>query len=361
MTKTSRPPAPVLHRALIWFLATVLTVLFYWALDFVASDIGNIDRPDREAVAEEVRDAALHDQLQALDDQRADLNTRKAGQLDIQRVLRESTGELRSTMDQLVALHELDIKAGVEPTEERQRALAESQTLYLAKQTEFQQANETIGKLSQELREAQASIDALEERRKDDEERVRDEYRARVDKRGLKVAGLKLAFLLPALAVGVWLVLRHRQKLYAAIFYAWFVACFLRVAAVMHEYLPGRWFRHIAVAAAIAVVIALLVQVVKLVAAPRRDLLLRRYREAYGRHRCPVCAYQIARGPLKHAMWTAKGPARAASDAGEDADAPYTCPSCGTGLYHECSECESVRHTLLPYCDSCGAEREATA
>ena len=122
MTKTSRPPAPRLHRALIWFLATVLTVLFYWALDFVASDIGNIERPDREAVAEEVRDAALHDELEALHDQRTDLNTRKAGQIEIQRVLRESTSELRSTMDQLVSLHELDIKAGVEPTEERQRA-----------------------------------------------------------------------------------------------------------------------------------------------------------------------------------------------------------------------------------------------
>ncbi len=361
MAKISRPPAPRLHRALIWFLATVLTVLFYWALDFIASDIGNIDRPEYEKVEEEVGDAKLRDELEALHDQRDDLNTRKSGQQDIQQVLRQSTGELRSTMEQLVALHRLDIEAGVEPTEERQRALAESQTLYLAKQAEFQQANEAIGKLSQESRDTQASIDALEERRQDDAERVREEYQARLDKRGLKVAGLKLAFLLPALAVGVWLVLRHRHKLYASIFYAWFVAAFARVAAVMHEYLPGRWFRHIAVAAAIAVVIALIAQVVRLMAAPRRDLLLRRYREAYGRHRCPVCAYQIMRGPLKHATWTAKGPATAASEAAPDADEPYTCPSCGAGLYHECAECESVRHTLLPYCDSCGAEQEATA
>lgn len=361
MTSTSRPRAPRAHRLLIWFLASLLTVLFYWALDFVVSDIGGVGGPEYEAVREQVGDVALRDELDALTKQQSNLQTRIANQEQIQRVLSQSTGELRSTMQQLVSLHELDLKAGVRPTAERQNALAESQTLFLAKQKEFQQANETIGTLGQELRSVAARIQAFDQRKKDDDERVRDEYEARMSSHRLKLAGLKLAFLVPALGVGAWLVLTRRKQLYAAIYYAWLVAGFVVLARVMHEYFPRQWFRYIAVGAGIAVVTAFLVQAVRMIAAPRKDLLLRRYREAYGHHRCPVCACQIARGPLKHALWTAKGPAGAYL-ADTDADeTPYTCPSCGTGLYHKCDACASVRHTLLQYCDSCGAESGATA
>lgn len=365
MATAPRPPAPRVHRLLIWFLGSLLTLLFYWALDFVVSDIGGVDGPQFDDVREEVGDTPLHDELEALAEQQSALQVRISTQEDIQRVLRQSMAESRSTMDQLVDLHRLDLEADVRPTAERQNALAESQALFLTKQKEFQAANETIGTLEQEGRGVVARIRAFDQRKKDDNEHVREEYEARISSHRLKLAAFKLAFLLPALGVGAWLVLTRRKQLYAAIYYAWLVAGFIVVARVMHEYFPRQWFRYIAVGAGIAVVAAFLVQVVRMVAAPRKDLLQRRYREAYGLHRCPVCAYQIARGPLKHAQWTGKGPVGGApsggSTSGEDAaETPYTCPSCGTGLYHECGSCGSVRHTLLPYCDSCGTEQAAT-
>jgi predicted RNA-binding Zn-ribbon protein involved in translation (DUF1610 family) len=37
---------------------------------------------------------------------------------------------------------------------------------------------------------------------------------------------------------------------------------------------------------------------------------------------------------------------------------PYTCPSCGTSLYAKCEKCGQIRHTLLPYCEHCGTQKE---
>ncbi|MBT7097091.1 hypothetical protein HN937_06925, partial [Candidatus Poribacteria bacterium] len=195
--------------------------------------------------------------------------------------------------------------------------------------------------------------------RTEDNERVHEEFESRLSRHRLKLAAFKLAFVLPALALGAWLVFTRRKQLYAPIYYAWLIATFVVMAQVMWQYFPRPWFKYIAVGAGIGVVTLFLVQVVRMVAAPRPDLLLRRYREAYGRHRCPVCAFQIMRGPLKHALWTAKGPVSGASDGSDEDETPYTCPSCGSGLYHECGSCGAVRHTLLPYCDSCGDERVA--
>ena len=45
MASSSRPHAPRVHRLLIWFLASLLALLFYWALNFVVSDIGGVDGP----------------------------------------------------------------------------------------------------------------------------------------------------------------------------------------------------------------------------------------------------------------------------------------------------------------------------
>jgi len=35
---------------------------------------------------------------------------------------------------------------------------------------------------------------------------------------------------------------------------------------------------------------------------------------------------------------------------------PNTCPACGERLYDACGKCNSIRHSLLPYCESCGQE-----
>ena len=92
---------------------------------------------------------------------------------------------------------------------------------------------------------------------------------------------------------------------------------------------------------------------------PGKEILLNRFREAYARHQCPICAYPIARGALKQALWTRKGPQplnAGLSSTTDSEDEPYACPSCGTQLFDKCGHCGHQKHSLLPYCGSCGKE-----
>ena len=87
-----------------------------------------------------------------------------------------------------------------------------------------------------------------------------------------------------------------------------------------------------------------------MIAFPKRDWLQKQYREAYEAFLCPACDYPIRRGPLKYLFWTRRSirkltiPDAAASPAEE----PYTCPSCNTRLFEECTACHAIRHSLLP-------------
>jgi predicted RNA-binding Zn-ribbon protein involved in translation (DUF1610 family) len=93
---------------------------------------------------------------------------------------------------------------------------------------------------------------------------------------------------------------------------------------------------------------------------PKPDWLLKQYREAYEHFLCPACNYPIRRGPLRYLFWTRRTlrRLRIPTQAGAQADEPYTCPACGTVLFEECPSCHAVRHALLPVCSKCGAARE---
>ncbi len=357
MSPPSRARAPRLHRLVIGLLSLVLTLLLFWALDFVVDDIGRLPGPDYDEIDARIGDADLRAEVQGLQQRREALETQIANQSEIQRILSDSMTESRSTMNQLIEVHRLSLEKGVTPTAEEQRALAESQTLFLTKQTEFQSANETIARLSEELRSVAQLAEDADARRAVDSRRVRTVHYRERRAHELKLAALQLAFLVPVLVLAAWFVLRKRRHLYALIYYAVLIAAFGRVALVMHEYFPRRWFNYIAVVVSIAVVVAFLVQVVRMAASPKADWLLRRYREAYNQHRCPVCAFPILRGPMKYALWRGRGPRNVPSRGAAAPDTPYTCPSCGATLYDECGSCGSVRHTYLPYCGSCGDHR----
>jgi hypothetical protein len=37
------------------------------------------------------------------------------------------------------------------------------------------------------------------------------------------------------------------------------------------------------------------------------------------------------------------------------------CPMCATKLFEECPSCHAIRHSLLPACEKCGAEKAPVA
>lgn len=106
------------------------------------------------------------------------------------------------------------------------------------------------------------------------------------------------------------------------------------------------------------VVARLLIHFIRSIAFPKAESLVKQYREAYERFLCPVCEYPIRIGPRRFLFWARRTVNRniVPTDKGEQEE-PYTCPSCGSTLFEECTSCHKIRHVLLPNCVHCGNEK----
>jgi hypothetical protein len=188
---------------------------------------------------------------------------------------------------------------------------------------------------------------------------ARQEFQRLYTRHQLKLAALKLAILVPLLALTVMLFLRHRQSPFAPAIHALGIATLLKVVLVMHEHFPRRYFKYVLIIAALLLVARILFYLLRAAAFPRRDAVLKQYREAYEHFFCPVCSFPIRRGPLRYAFWTRRSLKRlpASLETTSEPDTPYVCPACGTRLFEECASCHGVRHALLPSCVRCGAEK----
>jgi len=359
MSGSEKRRGPWIHRALIVWFAAVLTVLLVWLLEFVLSDVGKFPGPDYKVIEEKYVATEMTDRLKALNKDLASLEKQIADQREIQGILLSSTQNSQETMNQLVSLHKLNLEKGVKPTEVEQQALAESEAQFLENQKRFQVANETIAQLSEKQRDVNRQIAALEETLGEKRLPAREEYDQAKEVHALKVAAVKLAIVVPLLFAAAWLVMTKRASAYAPLAYAAFGATFWTTGRVMYQNFPREYFKYIAIGAAIVIVLALLVHLIRMLTAPKRDWLLKQYKEAYNKRLCPVCAFPIQRGPFKGLVWTRRGPRGVlpVPKGGEDdEEKPYTCPSCGEALYVACQSCGKSRHALLPYCQHCGAE-----
>lgn len=352
--------APAGLRWLIHGLSVLLTCLFVWLFGFVLSDIGDLEGPDYEQIERRHLDAQLLDREKALQRRIRDLETVIQRQKEIQQTLKEGMENARSTMEQMMELHRLSLEQKIAPNETEQEALAVGQTRFLDAQEKFQEANEEIASSNQSKFELNQELRTVRETLESQREPAREDYREARQRHEFKLASLKLAFIVPFLAVASWLMYRKRNSLYRPVFLAALVASFWKVGVVMFQHFPREFFKYIAILAALGIVLTFLIWLLRNARRPGAVALLKRFREAYAGQHCPICAYPIARGALKQAVWTRKGPRLATAAAGRDEgeDGPYACPSCGTRLYEQCASCESTRHSLLPYCDHCGREKE---
>ncbi|MBN1475574.1 hypothetical protein JXA47_02360 [Candidatus Sumerlaeota bacterium] len=352
-----KKPSPLGHRILVFFLSALLTLLVFWLLGFVISDIGRMPGPEWEEIeARHVSQADL-DRLHDLRRQDEAIGREIQAQSQIQGILQTSLGNSRSTMDQLMGLHRLSLEQGVTPSSAEQVALAESEHLFLENQRRFQEANEQIARLSEEQRQLRESIRLLGEDIEAQREPAREEQRLAREHHSFIVGVTKLAFIVPVLLIAGWFAIQRGRGPYAPIIWSFVIAALWRMTLVMHEHFPRIWFKYIATAASIVIVLAFLVHVIRVVSRPKRDWLLRQHRLGYRHHQCPICGHPIARGPLRHAMWTRKGPSISPLPTETEPEEPYTCPSCGTALFEKCAECGAIRHSLLPHCEWCGAEK----
>jgi hypothetical protein len=360
MTTTRTNKGPWTHRLLIYFFTVLFGVLIYWLLGFAMRDIGTWPGPRYAEVEQRLGDAQLTQEAGSLQSQVAEANRAIGSRKQRQTVLRDSTSNSEKTMNQLLELQKMTLQKGLTASGDEGKVLAESQRLFLANQAKYQEMNDQIAALDEQLlvlqdrqREVQLKLDAQRPA-------IQAEYNRLNARHQFQLAALKLAVLLPLLLLAGWLFLKKRAGLYAPLLHGFGLALLVKVGMVIHEHFPTRYFKYILIAAAIALVTRVLVYLLRAVAFPKLDWLLKQYREAYEHFFCPLCSHPIRRGPRKHLFWTRGSlkKLRVPNTVSPDVDEAYTCPVCATRLFEECSACQRIRHSLLPACQHCGTEKE---
>jgi len=341
------------------FFAILAGILVFWLLGFIVDDIGQIEGPQLADVEKRVLDQALLKQGEQIDKEIAAAATRIENQKARQALLRDSTTSSQQTMNQLLDMQKLNIQSNIKPSVEEQNALAQSQALFIANQSQYQALNEEIVKLTEDRRALEERRRAVEAGLAEQREVAGREFETLDRRHRLRIAAVQLLLLLPLLLAAVYSVIKWRATIYASLIYAFGVAILAKVIIVIHEHFPTRYFKYVLLLFSLGVVVRILVYLIRATASPRKEFLLKQYREAYERFLCPICEYPIRRGPMRYRFWDRRtirklAPSQQFPEATED---PYTCPSCGSGLFESCSKCQAARHSLLPFCDHCGQEK----
>jgi len=360
MNATQTHKGPWTHRLLVYFFTVLFGLLIYWLLGFVLRDIGTWPGPVFADTEKRLGDPKLAQEAVTIQEQIDEARRATESRQQRQKVLRDSTSNSEKTMNQLLELQKLTLQKGLTPSTDEAKALAESQRLFLANQTKYQEMNDQIAALNEQLGELQNRQRSVQKKLDEQRPAIQAEFERLHKRHNFTMAVLKLTVLLPLLALAVWLFLKKRSSLYVSLFCGFGLALLVKVGLVMHEHFPTRYFKYILIVIAIALVTRILVYLLRAMAFPKLDWLLRQYREAYEHFFCPVCSHPIRRGPLKHRFWTRASlkKLQVPDTAATGADEPYTCPVCATVLFEECAACKHIRHALLPACAHCGATKQ---
>jgi hypothetical protein len=350
---------PWIHQLLIGVFTVLFGLLIYWLSGFVMRDIATWPGPDYSQVATRFTDAGLAKEAAALTAQIAETQRATSTRKQRQAVLRDSTSNSEKTMNQLLELQRLTLQKGLAPPAEEAKALAESQRLFLANQTKYQEMNDQIAALAEELDKLEDRQRVVAARLEVNRPTIQAEFARLQSAHQFKLAAAKLGVVVPLLVLAVWLFRTRRHNLYAPLIHGFGLAVLVRGTVVLHEHFPRRYFKYILIVIAIALVASILVCLLRAVAFPKVEWLLKRYREAYEHFLCPVCNHPIRRGPLKDLFWTRSSLKKLRVPAGavNVVDEPYVCPVCATRLFEPCTACQQIRHALLPACTHCGDEK----
>ncbi len=350
------------QRLLIYFFSGLFGLLVFWLLGFVVRDIDTWRGPTWEEVESRLRDPALRDGASTVRGEIEQTTRSINNHRQRQAALRDSASNSERTMNQLLQLQKLTLEKSLSPTPAETEALATSQQLFLANQSKYQEINEQVSALSEQLlalqnreRDIQKSVDAQTPEIQAEFARLRFRHE-------VKIAASKLAALLPLLGLASWFYFKRRSNLYAPLLNGFGLALIVRVGLVMHQHFPERYFKYILIAISIAIVARILVHLIQSRAFPKAESLLKQYRDAYEHFLCPVCEHPIRRGALKFLFWTRRSlkNLRVPESASNPPDEPYVCPVCATQLFEECPHCKATRHSLLPACCHCGDAKSFT-
>lgn len=357
---TAHPKGPWFQRFLINFFTVVLAVLVFWVLGFLMEDIESIEGPRYRDVEERFVDGDLVEKAKRLAEEIAATGREMDAKREEMRILSDSSSNLQSTISQLIELQKLTIQKSLSLPEAHSANLSESLAGFLESRKLYQAHSAELSGLSERKRKLESERLKLDKTIEEQREPARKEYERLAEKHNLRIAAFQLAVLLPLLAAGGYLAVRKRGSVYFPLFLAFGGAVLVKSALVIHRYFPTRYFKYFIVLGLLAAVVRILVTIIRIVAFPRAQWLTKQYREAYERFLCPVCEYPIRTGPRKYMFWTRRTVNKVPLSGETGEEKPYTCPACGTSLFEQCGACGGLRHSLLPFCLHCGAEKKST-
>ena len=347
------------HRCAIRFFTLALAVLVFWALGFFVDDIRSIRGPDYGAIEDKYLDKELVAKRILLEKQIAEVTRQIQNQTEKQRVVGDSSRNLQQTISQLIELQKLGMQKNVSFSSAEQANFTGSLNLFLDNQKKYQVLSQTVSEMLDQKQLLVRDKEEVEQRIEKQRRPAKDEFDRLSEKHRLKLAFLQLAILLPILVLAAVVLIVKRMSIYFPLFLAFGAATLVKVALVVHEYFPSKYFKYVLIGGLLLVVAWLLVYFIRSIAFPKTQWLVKQYREAYERFLCPVCEYPVRTGPRRFLFWTRRTVNRTVVPTGRgDEDETYTCPSCGSVLFEECPPCHKIRHAMLPHCSHCGAEKD---
>jgi Membrane-bound metallopeptidase len=363
MVEAAKNKGPWMHRVLVVVFTALFSLLIFWLLDFAVSDIGNVPGQKLEDVQKTFRSPDLISRRDGINRQLDELERNIGTQKQRQSLLRDSTSRYEATLRQLLDLQRSNTQKGVKTGETQQKALADSVSLFLANQRQDQALYDQIATLSEQERQLENNKRGIQEKLDEQDKAAEREFDRLQRIHQKKLGAFKLLLLIPLLFCAVMIVIKKRSGMYGPLVYGAGAAILAQTVLVIHECFPTRYFKYVLIVAAIVVVGALLVWLLQMKRSPKPSWLLKQYRDAYEAFFCPICDYPIRRGPRRYLFWTRRTIGKVASpapieQAGEET---YSCPACGTRLYEQCLNCNAIRHSLLRFCESCGAEKAFAA
>lgn len=357
MVRNNPRKGPWSHRVLIVAFTLAFSVLTYWLIGFVTDDIRFFNEPDYTALENTMLDEQLINQQiklkKALSSVQADVTAETDRQISIEK----STQASKLTMEQMLEFQKASLEKDIKPTAEQKNALTEAQSIFLSNQRQYQKLNIKIVSLQEKLRKLNTDSQQLESELEQAKIPIEKEFQLQAEEHRLQVAKLLTGIMIPLLIL-VWILVRiMRAGEYRFLSYALAGATSIRFVQLMFEYFPLEIFKYLMILAGILVVVYILIRLIKMMNHPQMEWLLKQYREAYEKFRCPECDYPIRMGPLRFAAFGRKGINHRFPFITSDNNSklePYTCPVCSTRLFDKCPECSNIRHSLLPVCSECG-------
>ncbi len=356
--KTKKHHGSFMLRFMIFGFSVAVGVLAFWLLGYILRDIDRVQGPNYNQMLEAGLPKELQDERRALAAQLVEVKQQIASTEQRRRLTGQTTSDSQQTINQLLELKRNADQNATTLSDEQKQALTDSLQLFLANQSQTQVLNAELATLNDQQDDVTAKQRANSIAITAASRPIEDEYEELYEKHQWTLATYKLGMLIPLLLACGWLFVRQAGGTYAMLVYALSGAVAGRVILVMHDHFPAIYFKYILILLSLAIATGVLVKLLRLLAQPSRDWLLRQYREAYASFFCPICDYPIQRGPLKFASWTRRSLKKrslAAVNASDPVDdQPYTCPCCETSLFKACEKCGGVRHSLLPACEKCG-------